>query len=56
MINWKNFTPSEEEFKNLLEILSKEIEASIKLEEMIFENRKRDRNKIHFLHKPLITK
>ncbi len=56
MINWKSFTPSEEEFKNLLEILSKEIVASIKLEEMIFENRKRDRTKIHFLHKPLITK
>ena len=42
--------------RGVSESLNKEIDASIKLEEMIFENRKRDRTKIHFLHKPLITK
>lgn len=56
MLSWKGYTPEEYEWETLKEIIKKEISASRKLEEMIFNSRSRDRKKYFALHKPLITK
>jgi len=56
MLSWKGYDPKEEEWKTLVDILHQEIEASEKLEEMIFESKSQQRKKYFALHKPLITK
>ena len=56
MISWKGHEPEEYEWDALKEIVGKEIAASKKLEEMIFNSRRRDRQKYYVVHKPLITK
>jgi len=55
MISWKNYEASNNEWKALIDILRSEIDASEKLEEMIFGSRKQNRKKYFVLHKPLIT-
>ena len=56
MLSWKGYDPRGKEWKTLVDILHKEIEASEKLEEMIFESRNQQRKKYFALHKPLLTK
>ena len=56
MLSWKSFDPSSSEFSHLLDIINKEIIASKKIEEMIFNSRSKNRKQIYSLHKLLITK
>jgi len=56
MASWKTFEADNEEWINLLKVLELEIEASKRLEELIFNSRSKDREKITVLHKPLILK
>ena len=56
MLSWKGYHPRGKEWKTLVDILRKEIEASEKLEEMIFGSREQQRKKYFALHKPLLTK
>jgi len=56
MLSWKKIKPSKIEWDNLLKIIKSEIKASKNLEEMIYESRLRNREKITVLHKPLIVK
>ncbi len=56
MLSWEGYHPKGKEWQILVDILHKEIKASEKLEEMIFESRKRQRKKYFALHRPLITK
>jgi len=56
MISWKNYEASTKEWQILINILRSEIDASEKLEEMIFDSRKQNRKKYFVLHKPLMTK
>lgn len=56
MLSWKGYEPEDFEWKALVSILRKEIEASQKIEEMIFNSRSKDREKYFVLHKPLVTK
>ncbi len=55
MLSWKDYEPEETEWKTLLNIIKKEIIASKKLEEMIFNSRRKYREKYIALHKPLVT-
>lgn len=56
MLSWKSYKPKKYEWKALIDIVKEEINASKKLEEMIFNSRRRAREKYFVLHKPLITK
>ena len=56
MLLWKGYEPKDYEWKALIEIIIKEIEASKHLEEMIFNSRSKSRSKYYSLHKPLIVK
>lgn len=56
MLSCKNFEPSRNEWKALHEIVWSEVNASRKLEEMIFNSRKRGRERYTILHKPLTVK
>ena len=55
MLSWKGYEPDDNEWKILLEIMRKEINASQQLEEMIFNSRSRQRQRYVALHKPLVT-
>jgi len=55
MLSWKDYEPEDTEWKTLLSIIKKEITASKKLEEMIFNSRSKQREKYIALHKPLVT-
>lgn len=56
MLCWKRFRSDAEEWKQLTNILRQEITASKKLEKMMFDSRKSNRDKIYSFHKPLKTK
>ena len=56
MLSWRGYEPEDYEWKMLLSIITKEITASKKLEEMIFNSRSQHRDKYIALHKPLITR
>ena len=56
MLSWKRYRPTEPEWKALTSIVRQEITASKKLEKLIFDSRKSDREKIFSFHKPLRTK
>ncbi len=53
MITWKSVEPSSEEWLVFFDILKKEINASRKLEELMFDTRTKNRTKYFALHKPL---
>jgi len=55
MLSWQGYEPKDYEWKALTEIVKKEIKASEKLEEMIFNSRSKSREKYFVVHKPLVT-
>ena len=55
MITWKGYKPAEYEWTALLDVINKEIQASKKLEEMIFNTRNKQRKKYFVFHKPLMV-
>jgi len=56
MASWKAIDATSKEFRELIEVLNLEIEASRKLEEMMFNSRMKDRGHYSLLHKPLVLK
>lgn len=56
MISWQGYEPEPYEWDALKNIVKKEIAASRKLEDMIFNSRRKKREKYYVLHKPLVTK
>lgn len=53
MLSWKLFEGNKSEWDTLIEILKLEYEASLTLDEIIFNSRSRDRKKFTSLHRPL---
>lgn len=56
MLSWKTFTPSAEEFKDLIYLVRSEIKTSRHLEEIVFDSRKQNRKRHTFFHRPLELK
>lgn len=56
MLSWKSFEGEKSEWDSLIEILKSEYEASLILDEIIFNSRAKDRKKFTSLHKPLKLK
>ncbi len=56
MLSWKTFKGEVSEWHTFIEILKSEYEASLILDEIIFNSRSRDRQKFTSLHRPLILK
>jgi len=56
MISWRGYESEIYEWDALVDILNKEIAASIKLEEMFFNSRSKNRERYFVLPKPLVTK
>lgn len=56
MQSWKTFVADENEWSMLINILKSEYEASLFLDEIIFNSRSHNREKYTLLHKPLILK
>ncbi len=55
MLSWREFNPEPIEWDSLKKVIVSEIDASRKLEDMIFNSRNKNRNKYTILHKPLHT-
>jgi len=56
MLSWQSFKAETREWRTLIEILKSEYEASLALDEIIFNSRSRDREKFTSFHRPLILK
>lgn len=56
MVAWKDYEPSENERKELIDLVREEVEISKKLEEIFFDSLKRDFEPYSFLHRPLILR
>lgn len=56
MLSWKSIKGDKSEWNTLIEILKSEYEASLTLDEIIFNSRSRDRKKFTSLHRPLKLK
>lgn len=56
MLSWKDFKPSDNEWKNFLDIINSEIEYSEQLEEILFKSRSKNRKRYTVLHRPLYLK
>lgn len=56
MLSWKSFVAEGNEWNSLIEILKSEYEASLSLDEIIFNSRSRNREKFTSLHRPLRLK
>ena len=56
MLSWKAFEPTEEEWKDFLNIIKSEIEYSEKLEEILFKSHFKNRKRYTILHRPLYLK
>lgn len=56
MQSWKDFKADDDEWIELMNILKNEFEASKILEEILFNNRSRTREKYTILHRPLTLK
>lgn len=54
MIAWKDLKPSGEEKQVLFDILASEVEASKKLEGILYSNRSKDRKKFTAYHRPFV--
>ena len=55
MISWSSFEPNKTEWDALCGILKSEIEASKVVEEVLFNNRAKDRNRYFAYHRPLVV-
>lgn len=55
MISWASFRPNETEWDALCKILKNEIEASQVVEETLFNNRTKDRERYFAYHRPLVA-
>ena len=55
MISWQDYESKDHEWDALTDVVKKEIDASQRLEEMIFNSRIKNRKKYFVLHKPLVT-
>jgi len=53
MLSWKGSEATEEETSDFVDVLTKEVQASRIMQEIIFDSRKRDRNYYTVLHKEL---
>jgi hypothetical protein len=53
MLSWKAFEPTEEEWKDFLEIIIKEIDYSKQLEEILFNSRSKNRKHYTILQRQL---
>jgi len=53
MQSWKTFEPDKREWSTLIDILKSEYEASLTLDEIIYNSRSKDREKYTCLHRPL---
>jgi len=53
MASWQGFSANKDEWNGLTKILKSEYEASVKLEEIIFNSRSRTREHFTLLHRPL---
>ena len=56
MLSWRAFKPSEEEWKNFLKIIKREIKYSEQLEEILFKSRSKNRKRYTILQKRLYLK
>jgi hypothetical protein len=56
MLSWKAFKPTENEWKNFLDIINSEIEYSEQLEEILFKSRSKNRKRYIVLQKRLYLK
>jgi hypothetical protein len=56
MLSWKSFTAESNEWNTLIEILKSEYDASLTLDEIIFNSLSSDREKYTSLHRPLRLK
>lgn len=56
MQSWKTFDADEKEWSTLINILKLEYEASLNLEEIIYNSRSKDRVKYTSLHRPINLK
>lgn len=56
MLSWKKFKRNKSEWDTLIEILKSEYEASLTLDEIIFNSRSKNRQKFTSLHRPLKLK
>lgn len=56
MLSWKKFKRDKSEWDTLIEILKSEYEASLTLDEIIFNSRSKNRQKFTSLHRPLKLK
>ena len=56
MLSWKAFKPSEDEWKNFLKIIKREIKYSKQLEEILFNSRSKNHKRYTILHMPLYLK
>lgn|SRR5699024_297528 len=54
MLSWKEYNAQNEEWNALIEILKSEFEASVALDEIIFNSRSKNRKRFTCLHRPLI--
>lgn len=53
MLSWVSLVPSQHELQNLLSIMLDEVEASRKLEEILYNSRNPNRQRYTVLHRPL---
>ena len=53
MLSWKSIKANKKEIGKLIEIVNDEIRASKTLDEILFNNRSKDRERFTSLHKPL---
>ena len=56
MLSWVGSTATEEEMKDFVDVLTKEVQASRIMQEIIFDSRKKDRTHYTLLHKELMMK
>jgi len=56
MLSWVGIEPTQQEMKDFVELLHKEVEASRTMQDIIFNSRKKDRPHYTILHKELRVK
>ena len=56
MVVWKDYKPSENERKELIDLVRQEVKSSRELEKIFFDSQKRDKERYTFLHRPLILR
>ena len=56
MVAWKDYEPSENERKELIDLVREEVKSSKKLEEIFFDSQKKDFEPYRYLRRSLILK